>query len=442
MTAIVDQPRPAMLLRRARPARIPGPRAARPLVRLSCASGPPAPAICWVEGLRPRHWLIEAELLGYSDAEVVAEAEEVGYGDAELVADAEEVALAEVVVPEVVVPEIVVPTEIVVPAMAESSTGTPPIAVAKAAAPIVQAIRPASATKPANEPARAVAELEEQLPPWLLIGLVASVLAIVVTAAVIVQASAGHPGRVSVAPIPVASHSSAPTAASTVQAASAVAWLVQALDGHSNLVADAPTRAALLAQGVSVNTVFAAAQPLPATTNFVVSTAQLRNIAATGQDPAVARLLAESQPVAQFGTGADSVQVREVIPTGIRPSVVAASRTMAGQALLSNKSLSVVPEAVPLLSQGRLDLRAETLIAALAAQTRVRLIGLSQQPVEATAGAPIRTVQLDLGGSSRLLKEYIDALPVDYRPASSQRQRDGSYVVQWHPDLATAPPVS
>jgi hypothetical protein len=412
MIAIVDQARPATLLRRARPARIPSPRAARPLVRLSCAAGPPESAIRWVQGLRPRHWLIEAELHGYGDAEVVAEAEEVALD------------------------------EIVVPAAAESSTGTRPVAAPKPAAPIAEAIHPASARKPADEPARAIAELEGQLPPWLLIGLVASVLAIVVAAAVIVQARAAHPGRVSVAQIPVASRTSAPTAASTVQAASAVAWLVQALDRHSNLVTDAPTRAALLAQGVAVNTVFAPAQTLPATTNFVVSTAQLRDIAATGQDPAVAQLLAESQPVAQFGTGVDSVQVREVIPTGIRPSVVAASRTMAGQALLSNKALSVVPSAVPLLSQGRLDLRAATLIAALAAQTRLTLIGLAQQPVEANAGAPIRTVQLDLGGSSRLLKEYIDALPVDYRPASSQRQKDGSYVVQWHPDLATAPPVS
>ena len=242
-----------------------------------------------------------------------------------------------------------------------------------------------------------------------------------------------------------ASHSAQQDAAGSAAVALATAWAASTLPAGSVLIADQPLRDALLGQGLPAGSLLDPANAggsLPARpAGFVFATESLRLAAQAGNPPA-ATLLARSQPVAVFGTGAGQIQVRQLLPAGTA-TADRATRTMAGRSLLSNPAIGVDPSLTQQLAAGQLDLRAASLLAVLAARGPIRLNSLPQDASEAAAGAPIRVVWLAIDSTTNpRLAQLIDSLPAAYQPVRSTRLPDGRYALEWAPDLDIPAPVS
>lgn len=152
---------------------------------------------------------------------------------------------------------------------------------------------------------------------------------------------------------------------------------------------------------------------------FVVSTPDIRaaiegNLAATvGQT--------SSLPVAVFGTGAERVEVRMVVP-GAQAALSARvardlhERALAAAALLHNPRVTAAAGARTALRRGQLDMRAATLLALLAARTPVRVDTIVIRPPEAAAGRPARSITVSVTDRAALTATT-RMLTGDYIPA-------------------------
>ena len=149
-----------------------------------------------------------------------------------------------------------------------------------------------------------------------------------------------------------------------------------------------------------------------------------------------------SQPLAVFGSGSSAVRVSQVLSLDAAQSVAvdAAARASAGRALARNPNLTASDAIRRTLTDGRLDLRAATELAVLAASATVDVVGLPQDIAETQAGAPVRQVRVRV--SAGLLASSTAAMPPAMRPHSVTQQTDDSYLVSWLPDLNTEAPAN
>jgi hypothetical protein len=198
-----------------------------------------------------------------------------------------------------------------------------------------------------------------------------------------------HPAPASLGPGAVA--------AAAANRGAAATW-VAAQVSHSVIVSCDPVMCATLqADGFPAGDLL----PLSATANdplgsaVVVSTTALRN--QFGQ-----RLPNVYAPVvlATFGHGDARVDVRVEAPDGGRAYLVSQradvlARQQAGQQLLGNKGLHVSAAAGTAIAAGRLDSRLLITLATLTGQVhRVDVIGVGDSGPGASAGVPLRMVQL------------------------------------------------
>jgi hypothetical protein len=131
---------------------------------------------------------------------------------------------------------------------------------------------------------------------------------------------------------------------------------------------------------------------------YVVVTPALRSRARG--DRTTAACLASSLPIAAFVGGSDISEVRQVTPDAARTQQARlrslADRRRGGAALAANPAIDASAPVRRSLVAGRLDLRAETVLAALAQHERFRVVAVIAEPAEARAAMPARTVELTL----------------------------------------------
>jgi hypothetical protein len=202
----------------------------------------------------------------------------------------------------------------------------------------------------------------------------------------------------------------------------AQAWLSANLGRTQRISADPALVSALRRTGFSATHV---APGYPGAPDWhgdsvVISTAQTRSRAAG--TPALTAELASSIPVAVFGTGTRSVEVRMVFGTA-NPDVLSVqaqrqddvtNRRLAGEALLRNPRVTVAPAWSTLVATGGLDLRAMVVIGLIAARADVSVVAVVVNPAETAAGVPARTVRLTMPPS--VLPGIVPTLSAGYRP--------------------------
>jgi hypothetical protein len=154
-------------------------------------------------------------------------------------------------------------------------------------------------------------------------------------------------------------------------------------------------------------------------------------------------VLAASTPVAKFNAGGTDVEVRKIDPAGAadltaRMARDRSQRVQAGASLLRNPHLHADNAATAILLAGKLDLRADTVLAELAADAEVQLSDVTQDAAEAAAGLPVRTIAVWSPDSSALTAT-LAALPVTYRPLRMTPVAGGNVQLQWDVAIAPAP---
>lgn len=134
------------------------------------------------------------------------------------------------------------------------------------------------------------------------------------------------------------------------------------------------------------------------------------------------RLLAQSEPVAVFGDGA---QVRHVLRDS-SPRRLQAERRRAGRVLLSDSSIRLAPHAWAILAAGEVDPRLMSLLAHLSDNHTIDVSGFPRSGPERGARAPAREMQviafdgkvIGAGGiAASQLRSMLLALPEPLRPA-------------------------
>ncbi|MBO0984798.1 hypothetical protein, partial [Rathayibacter sp. SD072] len=156
-----------------------------------------------------------------------------------------------------------------------------------------------------------------------------------------------------------------PVAAAPGTTEAAVAWVASSLDPDSVLLVEDAlvtdvTDAGFPGDTVVSESTLTAAAPDSAwrAADYVLATPALRASASGEAETA----LANSEPVAAFGSGGSAVEVRRVLDEGIdqaaaAAAVLTAARASAGGQLAANPALTTTPAARALLEQGRVDAR-------------------------------------------------------------------------------------
>jgi hypothetical protein len=157
----------------------------------------------------------------------------------------------------------------------------------------------------------------------------------------------------------------------------------------------------------------------PAAT-YVVDTPALRDDSTRSVN--VRALIANSVPVADYGSGAALVQVRQII-TGGEAGLSAAlardatARHVAGPQLLSNPAITFDAQSRPAFAAGSVDLRVSTFLALLGARGPVAVSNVIVDPGESAAGLPSRALEVRVTDSAAIALT-LQALPPAYRPTS------------------------
>jgi hypothetical protein len=147
-------------------------------------------------------------------------------------------------------------------------------------------------------------------------------------------------------------------------------------------------------------------------------------------------------PVAVFGSGPTRVQVCQIEPEpaatlAARLSGLAHDETAAEAALMSNPRVHVAPAARRVLAARGLDMRAATVLAQLAANTKVSIEAISQAPAEAAAGRPARALTVSVGQPAALT-DTLRMLPAVYAPQTVATRASGQTQIEWPIGLAPA----
>jgi hypothetical protein len=135
--------------------------------------------------------------------------------------------------------------------------------------------------------------------------------------------------------------------------------------------------------------------------------------------------------LASFGTGSDQVAIRVVAPDGAAAYTTSlradqAARVSAGKQLLRNPRIHASTGALQALASGQVDARLLTVLAGLATQHSVRVLGFAAAPAGASPGLPLRTAYLAPAGpgtrqqpnSVPSLASFLRAQLPPYRPAT------------------------
>jgi hypothetical protein len=144
--------------------------------------------------------------------------------------------------------------------------------------------------------------------------------------------------------------------------------------------------------------------------DYVVSTESLRSLAP--DQPQVAQAVANSVPVATFGSGDQRVEVRRISRDGAaaaeeRLVTATATRSQAGTDLARNPEVQLAPGARDLITGGRVALPVLVTVAGAATETGLSVADFPAQPGEEEAGSlPRRAVLIDA----------VDGQPVSQAP--------------------------
>jgi hypothetical protein len=140
-------------------------------------------------------------------------------------------------------------------------------------------------------------------------------------------------------------------------------------------------------------------------------------------EPEVRHCLARSFTVARFGSGSSSAEVRSIaakvgaVTNAWRRALAAGRR--GGAALAANPYVLASPAVRGQLRAGRLDLRAEALLALLAGRGRIRVLEIIADPAEAAAGRPARFVTVE--AAEPVFGVDLTAIAPAYRPSTITR---------------------
>jgi hypothetical protein len=357
---------------------------------------------------------VQAETVGPVQAETVspvqAEAEGLAPAEAEGLAPAEaaEPAPAETVSP--------VQAEAEGPAPAETE-GPPPPPTEKPVLPWTESPAPAG---PAGEQQRAGSRPRRRTVALGAVGLL--VVAAGATAAVVAVTRPGSPAKPAVAP-------------AAANQARAVAWVAQQVSSGTMVSCDATTCGQLRRSGfpaARLMTLGSATQD-PLGSAVVVATPAVRSEFGAQLASVYAPLM-----IADFGSGANRVEVRTTAPDG--PAVFAAelktqqaSLRSAGQQLLRNRTVQASPAARADLLAGRVDLRLLANLSVLSSQQTIKLVAFGDASPGANSTVPLRSVQLSATSAKdgAAILDFLRAQKGAYRPdsVSTTADRQGQPVV-------------
>ncbi len=220
------------------------------------------------------------------------------------------------------------------------------------------------------------------------------------------------------------------TALKTAAAArtAAARWLVQQAASDAIVSCDPQMCAAAQQAGLPAGRlqVLGTGASGPLSSDLLVATAAVRQEFGT-------RLASVYAPdvLASFGTGSNQVAIRVVAPDGAAAYTTSlradqAARVSAGKQLLRNPRIHASTGALQALANGQVDARLLTVLAGLATQHSVRVLGFAAAPAGASPGLPLRTADLAPAGpgtrqqpnSVPSLASFLRAQLPPYRPAT------------------------
>ena len=146
-----------------------------------------------------------------------------------------------------------------------------------------------------------------------------------------------------------------------------------------------------------------------------------------------------SSPLALFGTGSQEITVSQVYPdlgSGLSTALVhdRSLRKQAGSQLVQNPSITFSPSAKKTAEAGGLDMRAAAVLVLLAKSTSVYVIDIVDDPAEARASRPSRTIVIS-AGNLNMVQQTLSSIGLDYRPAHVQVIDQNAVQMQWIPAI-------
>jgi hypothetical protein len=166
--------------------------------------------------------------------------------------------------------------------------------------------------------------------------------------------------------------------------------------------------------------------------DYVLVTASLRSQAQN--DRALASCIFSSLPVAVFARGIDVSEVRQITADPARTQQerqqTRADQRRGGAALVDNRAIVVSADVRRTLLAGAVDLRVQTVLAALSQHGRLRVQAVVPDPGEARAGMPARRVDVSLR-SAATLDAVLAELSGDYRPETVERRSASTERLTW-----------
>jgi hypothetical protein len=276
-------------------------------------------------------------------------------------------------------------------------------------------------------------------------------LALVLAAAGGLALFLSGPGR----PSPQSGAATSPGAAGVAAAAAvrwqAAGWVARQVDHDATVACDPVMCGALYSRGFPATSLLrilpGRSDPLGA--GLIVATAALRN-----QFKNRLATVYAPQVIASFGTGQAGIEIRTIPPQGaaaFRSGLGAAERAAKSQAaqILTNRQISVSPQARAMLAAGRVDERLLATLALLSQPHPVHVVAFGDANPGAGAGIPLRSAGLAGADSAsglsapayqRWLLSFLRAQQLKYRAASIvvQHTADGGAVV-WMEFAAPSP---
>ncbi|HEY3716305.1 MAG TPA: hypothetical protein VGL39_17395 [Jatrophihabitantaceae bacterium] len=236
--------------------------------------------------------------------------------------------------------------------------------------------------------------------------------------------------------------SSTPTAApsrpstSTIQQAET--WIRANLARSARVRTDSTVASDLLFSGYTATGVLTSIDSQDAGDSLLVTTPEIREHARKSLADVASRISPLS--VASFGTGSGQVEIALLVDGNAaslsqRLARDSNERRMADRALLANPRVVTDPAIRPWLADGRLDLRAATVVALLASRTDVRLTRVTLDRAEAPLARPARTLTLSMTDPAALAAVQ-RALPAAYAPARVSTLPGGARQLTWSVGLA------
>ncbi|MHA3704427.1 hypothetical protein ACXR2U_19825, partial [Jatrophihabitans sp. YIM 134969] len=261
-------------------------------------------------------------------------------------------------------------------------------------------------------------------------------------AAVVVLAGAGTAVGIAVSRGGSGGGGTSATATVPSAARAAASWLAGNVTTERRIVSpDAGLAADLNAAGVPADTVAGAGE---ARVGVVVVDRGAPDPAPSVASAGSARSLVL---LALFTDGGDRVTVSQVV-TGTAEEVqsgldrAAETAASACRGLSANAAVTIASAAAPVFEAGALDLRAATLLAVIAQSQPVDVVAAPQDPAEAAAGRPVRTVIVKVQDEAEVREAASTArgaftAEVD-SPSASLDAPPGSLVLSWPTDAGSS----